>query len=150
MRWALLLLVLTTACTSSGVDSSAPSTPTSTSNQPAPATSSGVLVLDVSRRCCYTEGSFFFLRVRTRAGELILERSYTANELEFVMRESLAPDRYSIVTYERPCEAVCPEPGHTSALDPPTNRCRISLTVKSGEKYRLRVTTGPGVECPQY
>ena len=148
MRWALLLLVLTTACTSSGVGSNAPST--STRNQPAPATSSGKLVLDVSRRCCYTEGSFFFLRVRTSAGELILERSYTANELEFVMRESLAPGRYSILTYERPCEAVCPEPGQTRALDPPTNRCRISLTVKSGEKYRLRVTTGPGVECPLY
>lgn len=140
----LPVLVLTTACTSSG---SEPDPLGPTGDQPAPTISQGELVVDVTRTCCFIEGSIFFLDVRTAEGELVRERSYRAGELEFVIREALAPGDYSVVSYERPCDASCPEPGQTDRLDPPTNRCRTSVTIEPGETYRLKIRAGPGVGC---
>jgi hypothetical protein len=143
-RVLLLVLVLTTACTSRGSD---PDALMPTGDQPVPTISQGELVVDVTRKCCFIEGSIFFLDVRTTEGELVRERSYWAGELEFVMREALDPGDYSIVSYERPCEASCPEPGETDSLDPPTNRCRTSVTIDPGETYRLKISAGAGVGC---
>jgi len=150
LRGAIVLVVLAIACTgdeSVSRTSSLTTTPTpvGTASPQAP----GQLVLAVSRRCCYTEGSFFFLKVSTDAGELILERMYGAADDEFAVRKSLPPGTYSILSYERPCAGSCPEAGHVEALDPPTSRCERVLTIEPSETYHLPVVAGPGVnECP--
>lgn len=152
LRGAILVVVLATACTRGETASKPLSlTPTQTPVGTAPPQAPGQLVLAVSRRCCYTERSFFFLKVRTDAGELILERTYGAADNKFAVRKSLPPGTYSILSYERPCEAACPRPGQVGALDPPTSRCERVLTIESSETYHLPVIAGPGVnECPAY
>jgi len=148
MHGTLLLALVAFACTSGDtVPRAASVTPTQGAVSPAP--TRGQLVLAVSRRCCYTEGSFFYLRIRTDAGELVLGRTYRAADTEFVVRKSLAPGTYSILSYERPCAGVCPEPGQGGALDPPMSRCEHVLMIESSETYHLLVVAGPGVNgCP--
>lgn len=152
LRAAILVVVLATACTGGETASGTPSlTATQTTVGMTQPQAPGQLVLAVSRRCCYTEGSFFFLKVRTDAGELILERTYAAADTKFAVRKALPPGTYSILSYERPCEAACPRPGQVGALDAPTSRCERVLTVESSETYHLPVIAGPGVsECPTY
>ena len=152
LRGAIVLVVLATACTGGETVSRTPSlTPTQTPVGTAPPQAPGQLVLAVSRRCCYTEGSYFFLKVRTDAGELILGRTYGAADNKFAVRKSLPPGTYSILSYERPCEGACPEPGDVGTLDPPTSRCERVLIIESSETYHLPVIAGPGVnECPTY
>lgn len=78
-------------------------------------------------------------------------RLATSAEAEFVVRKSLALGAYSVLTYERPCEGACPEPGQVGALDRPTSRCQRTLSIESGETSRLPGVSGPGVdECPTY
>ena len=149
MRGTLLLALVAFACTSGDTVPRAASV--TTQGAVNPALSRGQLVLAVSRRCCYTEGSFFYLRIRTDAGELVLGRTYRAAETEFVVRKSLAPGTYSILSYERPCAGVCPEPGQGGALDPPMSRCEHVLMIESSETYRVSVVAGPGVNgCPTH
>jgi hypothetical protein len=150
MREALLLAVVAVACTGGDAVSSTPSvTPTQGEVKPAP--SRGQLVLAVSRRGGYDEGSFFYLKIRTDAGKLVLGRTYPAADTEFVVQKSLAPGTYSILSYERPCDAACPRPDQVGALDPPTSRCKRVLTIESSETYHLPVVTGPGLNgCPTY
>lgn len=149
---AIVLVVLAIACTGDeSVSRTSSLTTTPTPVGTAPPQAPGQLVLAVSRRCCYTEGSFFFLKVRTDAGELILERMYGAADDEFAVRKSLPPGTYSILSYERPCAGSCPEADHVEALDPPTSRCERVLTIEPSETYHLPVVAGPGVnECPSY
>ena len=149
-RTLLLLLVLAAACTGSPTVASTPSATTSTGDEPTPTPSRGVLVLDVSRGCCYREGSFFYLKVRTDTGEVVVDRRYGAAQLEFIVREKLPPGSYSILTYERPCEGGCPKPFRVGALDPPASRCERTVTIRSGEKNRIRVVTVPGHDCGTY
>lgn len=55
-----------------------------------------------------TEGSVFYLVVRTSAGQQIMQKTYGAARMQFVVRMSLAPGAYSVVSYERPCEGGAP------------------------------------------
>lgn len=122
----------------------------STSAEPSPTSAPGMLSLDVFRGCCYTEGSFFFVRVRDDAANTVQSRRYGPAELKFVTRLSLAPGTYSLVTYERPCEGACPAPSHAGALDPPTGRCKRNVTIMPGERQRIRIVSIPGHTCGGY
>ena len=148
IRGTLVLALVAVACTGGDPVSRTPAV-TSTQVEGSRASSRGQLVLTVSRRCCYTEGSFFYVRIRTDAGELVLGRTYPAADTEFVVRKSLAPGSYSILSYERPCEGACPEPGQEGAFDPPMSRCERVLMIESSETYHLTIVAGPGIDrCP--
>lgn len=121
-----------------------PPTPDKKGDQAAP----GTLVARVTRRCCFTEGSIFFIVVRDRGGEAIFERAeYPPSGKRLVVRHALAPGSYEVSTFERPCDGTCPRGAGDSLgfLDPATSRCRWSVHVESGAEYILRVFTGPQI-----
>jgi hypothetical protein len=122
-----------------------PPTPDKKGDQAAP----GTLVARVTRRCCFTEGSIFFIVVRDRGGQAIFERAeYPRSGKRLVVRHALAPGSYEVSTFERPCDGTCPRGAADSLgfLDPATSRCRWSVHVESGAEYILRVFTGPQID----
>jgi hypothetical protein len=142
VRWVVLLSLIA-GCTNSTVTK----TPHGASYEAraTSAVSSGHLALNISRRCCYTEGSFLYLKISTGAGVEILHRIYTAAEREIVLREPLPPGTYSLVTYERGCVALCPKRGQSGGLDPPTSRCQRSFMIESRTEHQLRIVSGPTI-----
>jgi hypothetical protein len=89
----------------------------------------------------YIEGAFQYVVVmRRQTGARVL--SY-----EFGGRVSvdapLRPGRYRLVSYTRPCSAVC----HPTSLDAPTDRCSRAFTLRRGRTVKLVLRIGDGIPC---
>ena len=87
----------------------------------------------------YIEGAIQFVEL-TRQGE-----RDAALKVELTRRPNvrpIAPGDYRVVSYTRPCSASC-----GAGLDPPTDRCRGSVSIKRGERRALRVMTVVGRPC---
>jgi hypothetical protein len=63
----------------------------------------------------YIEGSVGYIRVRTKDGRLVSAKTFPRDQRE--LRCRLVPGRYTLVSFQRPCDGNC------SYLDPPTDRC---------------------------
>ena len=75
-------------------------------------------------RGLYVEGSFSYVRVRGVRGKLAVARR--SSRPRFRMLRRLAPGRYTVINYQRPCDGNC------GTLDPPTDRCARRVRILSG------------------
>jgi hypothetical protein len=71
----------------------------------------------------YIEGSIEFYRVLSADGKRVKEGSLTERPASI----ELAPGRYELVSYVRPCDGSC------GVLDPPTDECRSKFSIKAGQ-----------------
>jgi hypothetical protein len=145
----VLVAVLLGSCAQGDASGGSPPTPWHTPNKTGDQTAPGMLVTRVTRRCCFTEGSIFFIVVRDRGGRAIFERAeYPPNGKRLVVRHALAAGSYEVSTFERPCDGTCPRGAGDSLgfLDPAMSTCRWSVHVESGAEYILRVLTGPQID----
>ena len=91
----------------------------------------------------YIEGSISFLGVDlASAGD-----RPDATQVEptgtgaVIYDELLVPDKYRVVSYQRPCDGNC------GYLDPPTERCRHDLVIESSESTLAVARTRAGHRC---
>jgi hypothetical protein len=103
----------------------------------------------------YMEGARQYVVVKRRStGAVVVRREYTRR---LWLNEGLAPGRYRLVSYARPCDArcpvadpepcidgVCPDPG---GLNPPTDRCAKNFRLRRGTTLRALLRIGAGVRC---
>lgn len=94
--------------------------------------------LDRSRGL-YVEGSISYMRVRGVRGKLVVAKR--VNRPRFRMQRRLAPGRYKVISYQRPCDGNC------GTLDPPTDRCARHVHVLSGGLTEVAVRVRPGRRC---
>lgn len=87
----------------------------------------------------YVEGSVSYVRVRTSGGKLPVARR--VRKQRFRMRRRLAPGRYRVISYQRPCDGNC------RFLDPPTDRCARRVRIFSGGLTEVGVRVRPGRRC---
>jgi zinc D-Ala-D-Ala dipeptidase len=90
-------------------------------------------------RGLYVEGSISYVRVRGVRGKLVVAKR--VNRPRFRMQRRLAPGRYKVITYQRPCDGNC------GTLDPPTDRCARHVHVFSGGLTEVAVRVRPGRRC---
>jgi zinc D-Ala-D-Ala dipeptidase len=91
-------------------------------------------------RPVYTEGAVSFVRVRDASGDTVVRRR-VQHKPRFRMVRRLPPGRYTVVSYQRPCDGNC------SLLDPPTDRCARRVRILSGGLTDVSVTVRPGRGC---
>jgi hypothetical protein len=159
-RWTLALagaafILLLGACGDAG-GASGPSPPTTPTTTPTttPATTEPELTpppSDPSARlrirqhqtsCCYIEGQVSYLIVRDENGQVVAERAFSdtrPNRPAIDVR--LAPGRYVVTSYQRPCDGNC------GYLDPPTDRCRLTITLAANDDVVSTVEFAPGQGC---
>jgi zinc D-Ala-D-Ala dipeptidase len=87
----------------------------------------------------YVEGSVSYVRVRSAGGRIVVARR--VHKPRFRMKRQLAPGRYRVISYQRPCNGNC------SRLDPPTDRCARRVQILSGGLSEVAVTVRPGRGC---
>lgn len=93
----------------------------------------------------YIEGSFSYLEVHDAStGEMVIEEVFTGDAPAVLDRE-LAPGSYRLVSYQRPCEASCPDLG--GGLDPPTDRCESVFDAAADTTTVATITVSPGQGC---
>jgi D-alanyl-D-alanine dipeptidase len=90
-------------------------------------------------RGTYVEGSISYVRVRTSGGRQVVGRR--VHKPRFRMQRRLAPGRYRVISYQRPCEGNC------GVLDPPTDRCARPIRILSGGLTEVAVRVRPGRGC---
>jgi hypothetical protein len=96
-----------------------------TTEPPAPA---GVVLTERGQEpCCYIEGFVRFVRIK-HDGEVIFKGRWKPDS---VFKRSLPAGTYRIIRELRPCEGNC------GYLDPVSERCGITVTVKPGERLKL-------------
>jgi hypothetical protein len=154
MRWTAVVLaaVLLGSCIQGDASGGSPA-PSHARDETDALAGTGTVVARVTRRCCFTEGSIFFIVVRDHEGQRIFKQAeYPPSGRRLVVRQALAAGRYQISTFERPCDGTCPRGGgdDLTLLDPPTSTCRWRVNIESGEQYILQIVTSPQIErCPQ-
>jgi hypothetical protein len=89
----------------------------------------GILTVEVTRQCCFMEGSQLAMKVDPDAG--VIHRDLLRRHR---VRVTLEPGTYSIVTYETP------------TTGPVTSRCEQTLLVEPGGVYQISLTTGPNID----
>lgn len=143
-----VVLVVAAAVVSVALRSVAPRVPTIA---PSPGSGSGparVHVEQVLEGGFYTEGSFGYLQIHdTDSGELVVEEVFTG-DAPAVLDRQLEAGSYRMTSFQRPCEASCPDgdtPG--GALDPPTDRCETTFDAATGAVMVATVTVTPGQGC---
>jgi D-alanyl-D-alanine dipeptidase len=94
--------------------------------------------LDRSRGL-YVEGAVSFVRVRSTRGWVVVARR--VRKPRFHMTRRLAPGRYRVISYQRPCDGNC------RLLDPPTDRCARPVRILSGGLTEVGVSVRPGRGC---
>ena len=87
----------------------------------------------------YVEGSISYVRVRGVRGKLVVAKR--VRRPSFRMQRRLAPGRYKVISYQRPCDGNC------GTLDPPTDRCARHVHVLSGGLTEVAVRVRPGRRC---
>lgn len=90
-------------------------------------------------RGMYVEGSVSYVRVRSSGGRQVVGRR--VRKPRFRMQRRLAPGRYRVISYQRPCEGNC------GLLDPPTDRCARPVRILSGGLTEVAVRVRPGRGC---
>ena len=90
-------------------------------------------------RGLYVEGSFSYVRVRGVRGKLVVARR--SRRPRFRMQRRLAPGRYTVINYQRPCDGNC------GTLDPPTDRCARRVRILSGGLTEVALRVRPGRRC---
>lgn len=92
--------------------------------------------------CCYMEGQVSFATIRDLWGRDVAHRAFEQMGDVFpVLDLELRPGRYRVETYQRPCSGNC------GMLDAPTDRCSLSIDLKSGETWFLTTSFAPGRGC---
>jgi D-alanyl-D-alanine dipeptidase len=94
--------------------------------------------LDHSRGL-YVEGAVSYVRVRSTRGRVVVARR--VRKPRFRMKRRLAPGRYRVISYQRPCDGNCGQ------LDPPTDRCARPVRILSGGLTEVGVRVHPGRRC---
>jgi D-alanyl-D-alanine dipeptidase len=90
-------------------------------------------------RGMFVEGSVSYVRVRGVRGKLVVARR--TRRPNFRMQRPLAPGRYRVISYQRPCDGNC------GTLDPPTDRCARPVRILSGGLTEVAVRVRPGRRC---
>jgi hypothetical protein len=107
----------------------------------------GLLVVDQQLRASFTEGAFPYIRLEPAGGTVISERLVRdTRALLPLLRQSLAPGTYKLVSYQRPCEGACPRRG-VRGLDPPALRCEAAVEIAAGERVTALLRPRPGRRC---
>jgi hypothetical protein len=92
--------------------------------------------------CCYIEGQVSYLIVRDEDGHVVVNRAFSGiRPNRPAVDVHLAPGRYVVTSYQRPCDGNC------GYLDPPTDRCRQSVTLTPHDDVVLNVEFAPGQGC---
>jgi hypothetical protein len=94
--------------------------------------------LDRSRGL-YVEGAVSYVRVRSTRGRLVVARR--VHKPRFRMKRRLAPGRYRVISYQRPCDGNC------GRLDPPSDRCARPVRILSRGLTEVGVRVRPGRRC---
>jgi hypothetical protein len=84
------------------------------------------------------EGAITFIRVKRPSGRVVLTRRLPASDR---LTLPLRPGRYRLVSWQRLCDANC------GTLDPPSNRCARSLTIRAGQRLRATIRVNYAVGC---
>jgi hypothetical protein len=87
----------------------------------------------------YVEGAVSYVRVRASGGRVVVARR--VRKPRFRMKRRLAPGRYRVTSYQRPCDGNC------RLLDPPTDRCARPVRILSGGLTEVGVRVRPGRGC---
>jgi D-alanyl-D-alanine dipeptidase len=87
----------------------------------------------------YVEGALSYVRVRGIRGKLVIAKRMSRPT--FRMRRRLAPGRYRVINYQRPCDGNC------GFLDPPADRCTRRMRVLSGGLTEVTVRVRPARRC---
>ncbi len=90
-------------------------------------------------RGVYVEGAVSYVRVRGVRGKLVVAKR--SRRPAFRMLRHLAPGRYRVISYQRPCDGNC------GMLDPPTDRCAGRVRILSGGLTKVAVRVRPGRRC---
>jgi hypothetical protein len=146
------LMLLLAACGGSG-GATGPSPPTTASTSPASTTEPELTppAPDLTARlrirqhqtsCCYIEGQRSYLIVRDEDGHVVAKRAFYDSRLQHPPIDvRLAPGRYVVTSYQRPCDGNC------GYLDPPTDRCRATITLAANDDVVMTVEFAPGQGC---
>ncbi len=89
----------------------------------------------------YTEGSQSYLKVAAATGGSDTTEYVVMNPEQPVYSKPLAPGRYTITSWQRPCDGSC------SNLDPATDRCHSTISVPSSGPKFLSIVLRPGRGC---
>jgi hypothetical protein len=87
----------------------------------------------------YTEGSHSYLRITPAHGRSTTVGFIQSNRPAF--SRPLAPGRYTITSWQRPCDGSC------SFLDPPVDRCQATFEAPEATTTALVVKLRPGHGC---
>ena len=88
----------------------------------------------------YTEGSRSYLRITPAHGPGTTVSFMVLGNTP-VFSQPLAPGRYTIASWQRPCDGSC------NYLDPPTDRCHAGIAVSAHRTTSLDVRLTPGHGC---
>ncbi len=89
----------------------------------------------------YTEGSQSYLTVAAATGGRDTVEYVVMNPEHPVYSKPLAPGRYTITSWQRPCDGNC------SNLDPATDRCHSTISMPSNGPMFLSIVLTPGRGC---
>jgi len=84
------------------------------------------------------EGAITFIRVKRPSGRVVLTRRLPVSER---LTLPLPAGRYRLVSWQRLCDGNC------GTLDPPSDRCARSLTIRAGERLRATIRVNYAVGC---
>ena len=87
----------------------------------------------------YVEGSIGYIRIKSPAGRRVAQKTFSGATKQ--LRFTLAPGRYRVVSFQRPCDGNC------SLLDPPTDRCSTAVQIRAGATVSATVVVTPGQGC---
>jgi hypothetical protein len=92
--------------------------------------------------CCYHHGQVSYLIVRDQAGAVIKRRAVQPNRLRTLLVDlQLAPGRYFITSYQRPCNMTC------DVVLQRMDRCTRSVDIAADEDVVFTVEVAPGEGC---
>src|SRR5581483_10706983 len=95
--------------------------------------------LAIGQGVVHTDGFRSYVAVSAAAGGRTTVTVPAANGPAFAKR--LAPGRYTITRWARPCDGNC------GSLDPPTDRCRRTIAVGRERPTSYNVLVRPGRGC---
>lgn len=89
----------------------------------------------------YTEGAQSYLTVAAAAGGSHTVQYQVMDPEHPVYSKPLAPGRYTITSWQRPCDGSC------SNLDPATDRCHSTISMAPDRPMFLSIVLTPGRGC---